>query len=127
MLCRVLCLHEEEEGEEGGGGGGGGRKRRRRRAHTALPSHSLIPDGNGFTACTTAVVVPAYCRLPDIVPVESLGTDDGVITSVVLRGTILNRTYGTHNNLPGTWYMFRYFYYQFSVVFAVVPRKSVRK
>ena len=40
----------------------------------------------------------------------------------VLRGTVLNRTYGTHKNLPGTYLVF--FYYQYLVLFTMVPRIS---
>ena len=39
----------------------------------------------------------------------------------LLRGTIVNRTYGVHKNLPGTWYIFTYFYSQYLVLFTVVP------
>ena len=41
-----------------------------------------------------------------------------------LRGAILNRTYGTHENLP--WSMFRYFYLLYLVLFTTVPRNSGR-
>ena len=29
---------------------------------------------------------------------------------LIVWGAIFNRIYGTHKNLPGTWYIFRYFY-----------------
>ena len=36
---------------------------------------------------------------------------------LLLRGTIVNRTYGIHKNLPGTRYRFHQFYQQYLVLF----------
>ena len=44
----------------------------------------------------------------------------------LLRGTILNGTYGTDKNLPGTWYIFcsnNIWSYQ---VFTMVPRNTIQ-
>ena len=41
-------------------------------------------------------------------------------TKELLRGTLLNRTYGAHKT-----YIFRYFYQQYLVLFTMVPRNSV--
>ena len=46
------------------------------------------------------------------------------VPRVLLRGTIVNRTYGTHKILSGTWYIFSYFYFQYLVLFTMVPRNS---
>ena len=44
--------------------------------------------------------------------------------SELLRGTVLNRTYGTHKNLPGI-YLF-IFHKQYLVLFTMVPRNTER-
>ena len=41
---------------------------------------------------------------------------------LLLRGGIVNRTYGTHKNLQG--YMFNHFYEQYLVLLTMAPRNS---
>ena len=41
-------------------------------------------------------------------------------TTVLLRGTTVNRTYGTHKT-----YMFTYFYQHYLVLFTMPPRNSI--
>ena len=41
---------------------------------------------------------------------------------LILRGTIVNGTYGIHKKT--TWYIFDHFYYQYLVLLTLVPRYS---
>ena len=49
---------------------------------------------------------------------ESWGFDYYMQPLILLRGTILNRTYGLHQNQ----HIFGYFYSQYLVLFTMVPR-----
>ena len=69
------------------------------------------------------------CIIMDIFPKCSVCSDLVLPTTTVfllLRGTIVNRTYRILKNLPGTWYVFNHFYKQYLVLLTMVPRNSGR-
>ena len=47
---------------------------------------------------------------PPPITKNTLNTINNRNTTINNVGTIVNRTYGIHENLPGTWYIFNHFY-----------------
>ena len=61
-----------------------------------------------------------FCIYDDLVAHRVAGREEYNLLDL-LRGAIVNRTYRKHKNIPGTWYIFTDFYYQYLVPFTMFP------